>query len=81
MHIHYLAPSVIVSDSANSVHVMKMCQAFAANGHKVTLSAIRGGGGEDAAFGYYGVGRHFTLLRHDEYADPAAAGLAGLRRE
>ena len=37
MKLIYLADSVIPSRSANSVHVMKMCQAFAAAGHAVHL--------------------------------------------
>ena len=39
MKILYISKSVIPSRSANSIHVMKMCQAFADNGHKVTLLA------------------------------------------
>jgi len=35
--ICYVANSVIPSRTANSVHVMKMCQAFAQNGNDVTL--------------------------------------------
>ncbi|MFA0491376.1 glycosyltransferase family 4 protein [Vibrio splendidus] len=37
MKIIYISKSRIPSETANSVHVMKMCQAFAANGHDVTL--------------------------------------------
>lgn len=39
MKILYISKSVIPSRSANSIHVMKMCQAFADNGHEVTLLA------------------------------------------
>lgn len=39
MKIAYLSNSYIPSKSANSIHVMKMCSAFAANGHEVTLIA------------------------------------------
>ncbi len=41
MRILYLSSSTIPSRAANSVHVMKMCQAFAVNGHEVTLLAKR----------------------------------------
>ena len=39
MKILYISKSVIPSRSANSIHVMKMCQAFANNGHEVVLLA------------------------------------------
>lgn len=39
MKIVYLSSSIIPSRAANSVHVMKMSQAFAKNGHDVTLFA------------------------------------------
>ena len=39
MKILYISNSVIPSRKANSIHVMKMCQAFADNGHKVILLA------------------------------------------
>lgn len=41
MRILYLSSSTIPSRAANSVHVMKMCQALAANGHEATLLAKR----------------------------------------
>jgi hypothetical protein len=37
MKLVYLANTGIPSRAANSIHVMKMCQAFAKNGHDVTL--------------------------------------------
>ena len=37
MRIAYLAPSIIPSRSANSIHVMKMCNAFSLHGHDVIL--------------------------------------------
>lgn len=37
MKIVYIATSIIPSRTANSIHVMKMCQAFAQNGHEVFL--------------------------------------------
>jgi glycosyltransferase involved in cell wall biosynthesis len=80
MRIQYLSSSRIVSDSANSVHVMKMCHAFAAAGHDITLSALAGSGEEeDAVFRYYGVER-FPLIRHDEDSHPLVGMLWWLRR-
>lgn len=40
MKILYLSDSTIPSRTANSIHVMKMCQAFAKNGHQVLLISI-----------------------------------------
>ena len=37
MKILYLSKSIIPSRTANSIHVMKMCQAFSDNGHEVIL--------------------------------------------
>lgn len=37
MKIVYIANSIIPSRTANSIQVMKMCQAFADNGHHITL--------------------------------------------
>jgi glycosyltransferase involved in cell wall biosynthesis len=37
MRITYLAHSIVPSRQANSIHVMKMCQAFAATGNQVRL--------------------------------------------
>ena len=39
MRILYISKSVIPSRTANSIHVMKMCQALADNGHEVILLA------------------------------------------
>lgn len=41
MKILYISPSVLPSRSANSIHVMRMCEAFASLGHEVTLLAYR----------------------------------------
>ncbi|MCK5232076.1 MAG: glycosyltransferase family 4 protein [Desulfobulbaceae bacterium] len=67
MKIVYLSNSIIPSHTANSVHVMKMCQAFAKNGHKVVLLApeIKGEykSGVGNIFDYYGVSRCFTVRK------------------
>ncbi len=39
MNILYISKSIIPSRTANSIHVMKMCQALAENGHNVILLA------------------------------------------
>lgn len=67
MKIAYLSSSIIPSLTANSVHVMKMCQAFAKNGHEVILFAPEAKGeyksGAGDIFDYYGVSRCFTVKK------------------
>lgn len=43
MKIAYISNSTIPSVAANSIHVMKMCQAFSYNGHSINLIAKQGG--------------------------------------
>lgn len=55
---------MIPSQTANSVHVMKMCQAMAQEGHEVMLfgaSANSQAIGMDDIFAHYGVSTHFQL--------------------
>ena len=62
MKIAYIAPQAIPSQAANSIHMMKMAQAMAANGHNVTLFAARGSNDTDSdIFSYYGVEQNFRL--------------------
>ena len=63
MKIVYVANSEIPSRTANSVHVMKMCAAFAAAGHAVELLAYRGQASSGEPFDYYGVEQSFRLRR------------------
>jgi len=67
MKIVYISRSIIPSRTANSVHVMKMCQAFADNGHEVTLLAPWTKKLEEKnienIFSYYGVKENFTLKK------------------
>lgn len=67
MKIVYISSSTIPSRMANSVHVMKMCQALAHNGHEVVLIAPDKKNGVepnvDDVFKYYGVERNFKLER------------------
>ncbi|KMQ51299.1 glycosyl transferase, group 1 [Chitinispirillum alkaliphilum] len=68
MKIVYLSASTLPSRTANSIHVMKMCQAFVSAGHEVMLYARKGNGknSHDSLFCYYGVKKTFKikLLRH-----------------
>lgn len=64
MKICYLSNSIIPSQFANSVNVMKMCEAFAHNGHEVTLFARRGEWCSSKDFYQsYGVERNFPIHR------------------
>lgn len=63
MRIVYIAPQAIPSSSANSIHMMKMAQAMASNGHDVLLLAPRGNT-QANIFSYYGVRENFKLITH-----------------
>jgi len=67
MELVYLSNSIIPSREANSVHVMKMCQAFAKLGHDVTLvaPAVKDGIEPDITdpFAFYGVQHSFELRK------------------
>lgn len=63
--IAYFSGSRIPSRAANSVHVMRMCAAFARTGHEVVLAAIEGDRtftGDD--FETYGVAPRFRIVKH-----------------
>lgn len=67
MKIVYISRSIIPSRTANSIHVMKMCNAFASLGHEVTLLApwtkkLEEKGITDI-FEYYGVEKNFELKK------------------
>lgn len=66
MKIAYIAASIIPSQTANSVHVMKMCQAFAINGNEVDLlvpdevdKSIK----TENIYDFYGVKKCFNIIR------------------
>lgn len=65
LRIAYLSSATIPSRTANSIHVMKMCQALARAGHEVVLFAPDKAEGRepgtDDPFAYYGVARNFTI--------------------
>lgn len=63
MKLAYVTKTQIPSRTANSIHIMKICQAFADNGHQVKLIcnldiAFREPGVSDI-YSYYGVGKKF----------------------
>lgn len=66
MKIFYISASDIPSSSANSIHVVKMCSAFAELGNDVVLTACTGGMDVAEVYsalpGYYGVGANFSVL-------------------
>ncbi len=67
MKIVYISNSIIPSRTANSIHVMKMCQAFADNGHEVVLLAPNRykeyENGVDDVYEYYGVRKNFEIRK------------------
>ena len=67
MKLFYLSNSKIPSREANSIHVMKMCQAFTELGHEVTLLApdVKVGIEPDVddVYGFYGIKSNFKLRK------------------
>ncbi len=64
MKILYVSSGQVPSQAANSVHVMKMAQAFAANGQKVALAAASSGNvSEKEIYAHYNVSNIFSLYR------------------
>ena len=67
MKIVYISNSIIPSRTANSIHVMKMCQAFADNGHEVLLLAPnykeQNEKGINDVFDFYGVRNSFKIKK------------------
>lgn len=81
MHIHYLSSSALISDSANSVHVTKMCQAFAGQNYDVTLHGYFGNGDTEDVYQYYAVQDNFNIKRHDEYKSGLSSWFWWLRKK
>ncbi len=67
MKITYISNSNIPSRAANSIHVMKVCQAFSALGHSITLLAPDRIGkyeeGVENIYNYYGVQHTFEVVK------------------
>ena len=62
MKISYLSQSSLPSTAANSVHVMKMCQAMTRAGHEVTLYAFREEGEWTTIFDLYDIKTSFPII-------------------
>lgn len=75
MKIAYLSSSIIPSRTANSIHVMKMCQAFVKNGHEVVLFARNSREKMEDEYKFYGVDKCFKMERTKW---PGVRGLGGL---
>lgn len=80
MHIHYLSRSTLISDSANAVHVMKMCDATAGIDYKVTLHAYAGEGKAADIPAYYDTKHPFSISLHNEHKSGLSGFLWALRR-
>ena len=67
MKVVYICSSIIPSRTANSIHVMKMCQAFAKNNHEVILLCPDAAKdyelGVDDVYAFYGVRRCFKIIK------------------
>lgn len=63
MKVAYLSGAYIPARGANSIHVMRMCQAMAKLGHQVTLYAYRGNSVSGNDFDFYGVDQCFQLVK------------------
>ena len=67
MKVAYLSSSILPSRAANSVHVMKMSQAFAKNGNEVTLIAPNKPNEEEKnvndIYQFYGVDNIFAIKK------------------
>ncbi|NJP65763.1 glycosyltransferase family 4 protein [Streptomyces spiramenti] len=73
MRIAYLHAGSIPSVYANGIHVMRMCDAFTAAGHDVTLYTLPGTHRADDPYTYYGVRHRFRIRRIPlPDADPAS---------
>lgn len=63
MRLIYLTNSIIPSRTANSIHSMKICQAFKKNGIDVTLYGIKGNEfNTNEIFNYYDIKYPFDLI-------------------
>lgn len=82
MKIVYISSSVIPSRAANSIHVMKMCQALASLGHDVTLLAPDRKdteAGINDIYSYYGVSNSFKLVKLSWPQLPGRSYIYGLK--
>jgi glycosyltransferase involved in cell wall biosynthesis len=64
MRIAYMSGSYVPDRGADSVHVMRMCEAFAALGHEVTLHARPGNERVTSDADFYGIRHPFKIEKH-----------------
>lgn len=84
MKIVYISSSTIPSRTANSIHVMKMCQAFSKLGHDVYLIAPERGKVEELdnktdVFDFYGVDNCFRIVKIPWVAIRGTRHIYGIR--
>lgn len=82
MKVLYVSSSTVPSRAANSVHVMKMCQAIAKLGHDVRLLVLHRPEIEEAEIGdqfeHYGVDRCFEIVAKPFPSIPGRSLIYGL---
>ena len=77
MKILYVSRSYIPSTKANSVHVMKMCSAFASLGHTVTLTGLESLESKDLRLSHNEVLEFFNCAHHFKVARFKSRGFFG----
>lgn len=84
MRILYLSESMLASDGADSVHVMRMASAMQRIGHDVILWGWRGDLEDSEIHAHYGIDRALHVIRADiadrQLRDDAAGGFGPLTR-
>jgi glycosyltransferase involved in cell wall biosynthesis len=75
MRIAYMSGSYVPDRGADSVHVIRMCEAFAALGHEVTLHARPGGEPVVSEREFYGLTHEFRIEKHRR---PQVRGIGAL---
>lgn len=81
MRILYLSDSSVPSYSANSIHVIKMCHAWACHGNEVTLIAKNTNAcvkGIRSVYHFYGVSHNFKIIKYPYKAFPGSGRLYNL---
>jgi glycosyltransferase involved in cell wall biosynthesis len=64
MRIAYLSGSYVPDRGADSMHVVRMCEAFAGLGHDVTLHARPGTEPVESESAFYGITHSFRIQKH-----------------
>lgn len=62
MRLLYISTSLVPSIKANSIHVMKMCNAFQNNKVDITLICKKGDIIEDNVYNFYGLNNNFNII-------------------